>query len=275
MKFPRYIYGPFLALVATTTFAAPKEKLLAQSPDGRFALRIVYSEGTDMVSPWLNPELIRLAEIVTLPAKVTAVSIAEVPEGESRSAGPEILWSADSKWFVFTGLGEGFRDTNILIFRLAGGKFVDVPVDGLTAEATPPKGATDDLRAEFVKPIRWVQPGALLFRQDSNFRVKSENASGAVSQEITSAFSEAKNAFQVVSRKKVQSPDELARAADARLNAAYKELQATLSASGKAALKQEQITWLAQRDAITDADQQAAFVEVRAVDLRKRVQAIR
>lgn len=272
----RIILAPFFFMLAVAHAAADsREKILAESPDGKFALRIVYDAGSESATPWTDPAVIRHAQLVRLPGKTPVAEVASVPPDETRAGAPELLWSADSQWCVFTGLSESFRETNILVFRLAGEKFADIPPDGLTAEAPVPKGNRGDVRAEFTKPLRWLKPGTLLLQQETHFRVTEENENGRVYLEVTATFSEKTGSFVVASAKPVKGAADFAREADVELNAAYKQLQGKLSAAAKATLKKEQLAWLKRRDAIADLDQHTAFVAARAAELRKRAAATR
>jgi WD40 repeat protein len=58
--------------------------------------------------------------------------------------------------------------------------------------------------------------------------------------------------------------------ADVRLNQVYGALRSRLGASEKEALKREQITWLAERDKITDEVKRLEFIEERVRDLERR-----
>ena len=58
---------------------------------------------------------------------------------------------------------------------------------------------------------------------------------------------------------------------DATLNKVHGQLRATLNDAGKAALKEEELAWLKQREAIADELQQGAFTRQRVSNLRARL----
>jgi hypothetical protein len=82
-------------------------------------------------------------------------------------------------------------------------------------------------------------------------------------------------AVKVIAIEDTSAPDaalaERLAAGDRQLNSAYQQVIAALDAAGVKKLRSEQRAWLKERDAVTDAEERAVFIEKRAQELRDRV----
>ena len=139
--------------------AALAEKIESPSPNGKYALRIMYDEARNeelSTAPddkgHVDPNAIHSVAIVSLPGKEIVNDFADV--FRSGEGGTKLLWSSDSKWCAVYDSGPRIGYTSVL--HLAGDKFklahkpddLNVPADG-------------DVRNEYIEPIRWVKPGVL------------------------------------------------------------------------------------------------------------------
>jgi hypothetical protein len=135
------------------------EKIESQSPNGKYALRIMYDEAMNeelSAAPddkdHVDPNAIHSLAIVSLPGKEIMHDFQDV--FRSGEGGTKLLWSSDSKWCAIYDSGPRLGYTTVL--HLAGDKFVlahkpddlNVPADG-------------NVRNEYIEAIRWVKPGVL------------------------------------------------------------------------------------------------------------------
>ena len=172
-----------LALLATSLPAAepeedPKpaltEKISFPSPDGEYALRIMYDAaahkqmtGEDVVEDGdVDSDAIHGLAIVSLPDKKIMNDFADIT---SRSGnvfgGPQLLWSSDSRWCAFYQHFPRISHTHV--YYLAGDRFkLAHKPDDLDV---PSKGA---VRNVYIAPVSWVKPGVLELSVERVYRGK-------------------------------------------------------------------------------------------------------
>lgn len=81
-----------------------------------------------------------------------------------------------------------------------------------------------------------------------------------------------KPTFSLSRAKEIEATDAKPAEQEDRLNLAYQSLRKKLDAAGREALKQEELRWLKQREAITDEGSQERFVEHRIDELTARAE---
>jgi hypothetical protein len=165
-----------LLLAAATALGADKaeapvrvtEKIQDISPDGKYALRIMYDgEPTRQVAgkDGILSETIQSISIVSLPKKGVVRDLTKaVFEGGTHFEEITFLWSTDSKWcaFYFTYPRVGYT----LVFHLLGAKF--------SPAHTP-------YELENFSPKRWVKPGILeVSSEDSPASIATFDGKGTV-----------------------------------------------------------------------------------------------
>jgi hypothetical protein len=198
------------------------EKIRSPSPDGKYALRIMYNaaaneqmtdgddsaengaggerrnageaegeaSGEDKTEDGISSHPIQALAIVSLPGKEIMKDLGELTENVFGAA-PELLWSSDSKWCAFN---QGFpRISHTNVFHLAGDKFklahkpdeLDVPSAG-------------SVRNVYIQPVRWVKPGVLELEVDRVYRgdEPSEDITG-----FTASF-DGKGKWKVLKKKR-------------------------------------------------------------------------
>jgi hypothetical protein len=166
------------------------EKIGDDSPDGKFAVRILCSsEPAD--SNNIDPDLITSVELVSLPSKNSVIKGLQNYSGSV----PELIWSKDSNWLAYS-LSSGPRVTDTYVHHRLGDDFVQLQTEDLRVDA---KG---DVRNEYVKAIRWVKPGVLLIEQFDIFR---GGEGKDATYRFTAKFDAKDGNFQIVSKKKVPS----------------------------------------------------------------------
>ncbi len=164
----------FLIIVTTSIHAqqsAEAEKIRDISPDGKFAMRILYDgetnkqliEGENIDPNKIFSETIKAIELVTLPAKNKVLELLPSDDVGTNYDNITLVWSPDSNWcaFYYNQPRVGYTS----VYRQQGDKFVEVikPED-LRVDV---KG---DVRNEYVQPLRWTKAGVLLLEQLSIFR---------------------------------------------------------------------------------------------------------
>ena len=161
-----------LALLAQPSPAAepeeePKPELTAKisfpSPDGKYALRIMYDAAlNENMAAHNSPEnggifsnAMHELAIVSLPGEEIAQDLTETTFQDGNNfEGLRLLWSSDSKWCAFYHRFPRIGYTSV--FHLAGDKFklAHKPYDlGIASKG--------DVRNEHIEPVRWVKPGVL------------------------------------------------------------------------------------------------------------------
>jgi hypothetical protein len=164
----------FLIVVTTSIHAqqsAEAEKIRDISPDGKFAMRILYDgemnkqlvKGEKADPEKIFSETIKAIELVTLPAKNKVVELLPSDDVGTNYDNITLVWAPDSNWcaFYYNQPRVGYTS----VYRRRGDKFVEVtkPED-LRVDV---KG---DVRNEYVRPLRWTKPGTLVLEQLSIFR---------------------------------------------------------------------------------------------------------
>jgi hypothetical protein len=187
---------------ATDTEKPPilTEKIQNTSPDGKYALLISYDRALNELMLPKNPapeggifsETMHALAIVSLPAKKTLRDLTEdVFSGGNHFNGLMLLWSSDSKWcalfFAFPRIGY------TSVFHFEGGKFQRAhPPDELNV---PTK---DNVRNEYIAPVRWVKPGVLELSVE---RVLRGDAEGDGVIGFTASF-HGKGKFKILKKKR-------------------------------------------------------------------------
>ena len=139
------------------------EKISLPSPDGKYALRIMYDAAlNEKMTAHNRPEndgifsnAMHELAIVSLPAKEIMHDLTEITFQEGNNfEGLTLLWASDSKWCAFYHRFPRVGYTRV--YHLAGDKFklAHKPYD----LGVPSKG---DVRNEHIEPVRWVKPGVL------------------------------------------------------------------------------------------------------------------
>jgi hypothetical protein len=171
------------------------EKIRDVSPDGKFAVRIFCSSEPEDPND-IDSNLITAVELVSLPSKKVVMNI-----GQDDGGGvPHLIWSKDSEWFAFP-LSEGHRITYTHVYHRSSDDFTRLETEQPEQLRVDVKG---DVRNEYVKPIRWVEPGVLLLEQFVIFR----GGEGAdATYQFTAKFDEETGKFRVISKKKVPSKE--------------------------------------------------------------------
>ncbi|OLC29285.1 MAG: hypothetical protein AUH91_00445 [Verrucomicrobia bacterium 13_1_40CM_4_54_4] len=186
----------FLMIVTTSIHAqqsAEAEKFRDISPDGKFAMRILYDgetnkqliEGENIDPNKIFSETIKAIELVTLPAKNKVLELLPSDDVGTNYDNITLVWSPDSNWCAFY-----YNQC-----RQQGDKFVEVtkPED-LRVDV---KG---DVRNEYIQPLRWTKAGVLLLEQLSIFR------GGEIDDakfQLTAGLDPKTGKFKVISKKKL------------------------------------------------------------------------
>jgi hypothetical protein len=175
--------------------SAKFEKIREMSPDKKFGVRISCSSEPEDPDK-IDPDLITGVELVSLPSKEVVMKLPQNYDGGV----PNVIWSQDSKWLAFS-LSSGPRVTDTYVYHRSGDDFV--AMGGEEELAADVKG---DVRNQYVSPIRWVKPRALLLEQYVIFRGGKEGTYQSHYQ-FTAKFDEKTGKFQIISKKKVPSKE--------------------------------------------------------------------
>src|ERR1700730_310745 len=167
------------------------EKIADVSPDKKLGVRITCESEPDD-SKRIDPDSIAAVELVALPSKKRVMELSRNYDG----APAKISWSQDSNWFALA-VSEGPRVTETSVFHREGSEFEKLDTEDLTVD---PGG---DARNQYIEPIRWVKPGALLLKQLTIFR----GGSGDSSIQFTALFDKT-GRFRIVGKKRVSSKAE-------------------------------------------------------------------
>jgi hypothetical protein len=162
------------------------EKITDVSPDKKLGVRITWeSEPDDPKNS--DPGSIAAVDLVALPSKKRVMELSRNYDGVPA----KIFWSQDSNWFALA-VSEGPRVTETSVFHRKGSEFEKLDTEDLTVD---PGG---DARNQYIEPIRWVKPGALLLKQLTIFR----GGSGDSTIQFTALFDKT-GKFRIVGKKKV------------------------------------------------------------------------
>jgi hypothetical protein len=139
------------------------EEIRYQSPNGKYALRIMYDAAMNKLMAGENPpendgifsNAMQELAIVSLPGKEIMQDLTEmVFQDGNNFEGLKLLWSSDSKWCAFYHRFPRVSYTRV--YYLAGDRFkpahkpYDLGID-----------SNGDVRNEHIAPVRWVKPGVL------------------------------------------------------------------------------------------------------------------
>ena len=189
------------AQVFGQTPASDAQKIRDISPDGQFAMRIVYDEESNKEygsgSDEIAKEAMRSVDLVTLPSKKSITNL--FTDATDTSIG-HLIWSEDSKWFAI--YGEFGRTGDTYIYRRSGEEFVSVgDTDKDQLKVTDTKASKHgDLHNQYVRPVRWIKPGVLLFEQTSMFR-----GGGYETFQFTAGVDPKSGKLRILSKKKLRS----------------------------------------------------------------------
>ena len=189
------------AQVFGQTPASDAQKIRDISPDGQFAMRIVYDEESNKEygsgSDEIAKEAIRSVDLVTLPSKKSITNL--FTDAADTSIG-HLIWSEDSKWFAI--YGEFGRGGDTYIYRRSGEEFVSVgDTDKDQLHVTDTKGSKHgDVHNSYVRPVRWIKPGVLLLEQTSTFR-----GGGYETFQFTAGVDPKSGKLRILSKKKLRS----------------------------------------------------------------------
>jgi hypothetical protein len=167
------------------------EKITDVSPDKKLGVRITCESEPDDPKN-IDPGSIAAVELVALPSKKRVMELSRNYDG----APAKIFWSQDSNWFALA-VSEGPRVTETSVFHREGSEFEKLDTEDLTVD---PGG---DARNQYIEPIRWVKPGALLLKQLTIFR----GGSGDSTIQFTALFDKS-GKFRIVGKKKVRNKAE-------------------------------------------------------------------
>lgn len=171
-------------------------KILAVSPDKKFAMRIKHDPGAGETGE-IDSAFIQAIDLVSLPDQTPLLSLLPPGDAGMTISGIKLIWSSDSKWCAFYYAFPRVGYTTILHWQA--GKFVQIgaPEDILVDATEGNKDATD-VRNEYVSPEKWIKPGTLLLDQLSILRTKSGEPADARFR-ITAAYQEQTGAFRITS----------------------------------------------------------------------------
>ena len=181
--------------------AALSEKICDNSPDQKFAVRILYDEKeNEQSAPQLKTKgesplvegifwpSVKAINIVSLPGKEKLAQLADEDSGGSGKL--TLMWSPDSRWCAYyeDEVNSGYTS----VFHQVEGKFVKLDeLDNLHLKF---KG---DFRKEWIVPIRWTKPGVLILHDEM------AGNSGSMGFEVTVRFDE-KGKAHVIEQKKLK-----------------------------------------------------------------------
>jgi hypothetical protein len=171
------------------------EKIRDNSPDQKFAVRIkCESEPED--PEHIDSVLITAIDLVSLPSKKVAAKLLPYDDVGTHFEDVTLIWSSDSKWCAFYHSAPRVGYTTV--FRRHGDKFV--------AANKPQKlmiHLQGDVRNEYVRPVKWVQPDVLALKQITIFRGDAE-----ANHEFTARFDSKTGKFQVTSKKEITADED-------------------------------------------------------------------
>jgi hypothetical protein len=171
------------------------EKIRDSSPDRKFAMRIkceIEPEDPEHV----DSVLITAIDLVSLPSKKVAAKLLPSDDVGTHFEDVTLIWSSDSKWCAFYYSAPRIGYTTV--FRRVGDKFV--------AANKPQKlmiHLKGDVRNDYIRPVKWVQPGVLALKQTTIFRGDAE-----ANYEFTARFDSKTGKFQVTSKKEIAADED-------------------------------------------------------------------
>lgn len=162
------------------------EKIRDISPDQKFAVRILCSSEPEDPNN-IDFSLITGVELVSLPSKKIVMNLPQNYDGGVN----HLIWSQDSNWFALSA-SSGPRVTDTYVYRRSGDDFGELETENLQVDV---KG---DVRDEYVRPIRWVKPGALLLEEYVIFR---DGDGKDATYQFTASFDEKTGNFESFQRR--------------------------------------------------------------------------
>jgi hypothetical protein len=166
------------------------EKIRDTSPDKKFAMRIkCESEPED--PEHIDSVLITAIDLVSPSSKKVVAQLLPADDVGTNFEDVTLTWSADSKWCAFYCNQPRIGYTTV--FRRVGDKFV--------AANKPQKlmiHLKGDVRNEYIRPVKWIQPGVLVLKQTTIFRADAE-----ANYEFTARFDPKTGKFQVTSKQTI------------------------------------------------------------------------
>jgi len=186
-------------LVVTPTRAEEEEageKIVSVSPDKKFAVRIKYDPTSTSAEEGQPEEISRDAtkaiELVAMPSKEVVLNLM-TEEGGLDGKG---VWAQDSSWFAYA-LSLGQRVTETRVCHRKEDSFEQLNTENLYVDSG------GDTRNQYIRPIKWLNPGTLVLEQMEIFR----GGAGDSTLQFTVHFDK-DGKFHVISKKKVKSKRE-------------------------------------------------------------------
>ena len=171
------------------------EKIRDTSPDKKFAMRIkCESEPED--PEHIDSVLITAIDLVSPSSKKVVAQLLPSDDVGTNFEDVTLIWSSDSKWCAFYYNQPRIGYTTV--FRRVGDKFVAVN--------KPQKlmiHLKGDVQNEYIRPVKWVQPGELVLKQTTIFRTDIE-----ANYEFTARFDSKTGKFQVTSKREVAADED-------------------------------------------------------------------
>jgi hypothetical protein len=171
------------------------EKIRDISPDKKFAMRIK-CDGEPEDPEHIDSNLITAIDLVSLPSKKAVAQLLPSDDVGTHFEDVTLIWSSDSKWCAFYYNQPRIGYTTVL--RRVGDKFV--------AANKPQKlmiHLKGDGRNEYIRPVKWVQPGELVLKQTTIFRADAE-----ANYEFTARFDSKTEKFQVTSKREIPADED-------------------------------------------------------------------
>ena len=172
------------------------EKVRDPSPDKKFGMRIkCESEPED--PEHIDSVLITAIDLVSLLSKKVVAQLLPSDDVGTNFEDVTLAWSADSKWCAFYYNQPRIGYTTV--FRRVGDKFV--------AANKPQKlmiHLKGDVRNEYIRPVKWIQPAVLVLKQYTIFRGGEMEAS----YEFTARFDSKTEKFQVTSKREIPADED-------------------------------------------------------------------
>jgi hypothetical protein len=189
-----------LLLINAVHAAEPQETALAStishhSPDGKFAMRIVYEAGDET----LNSESIHRIEIVALASGKALAQLLPEDEVGTHFKDWRLLWSPDSEWCAF--YYEAPRTGYTTVYRRMNGKFA------AAHKASALIAPVRDAAREFAKPVRWTRDGKLILYQWTLSDPKEDGRTES-HKELTAAYERKKGRFRVIKARDLSLEEE-------------------------------------------------------------------
>jgi hypothetical protein len=144
----------------------------------------------------IDSVLITAIDLISLPSKKVVTQLLPSDDVGTHFEDVTLIWSSDSKWcaFYYNQPRVGYTT----VFRRMGDKFV--------AANKPQKLMIDlkgDVRNEYIRPVKWVEPGVLVLKQTTIFRADAE-----ANYEFTARFDSKTGKVQVTSKREMPADED-------------------------------------------------------------------